>query len=425
MALNPHQLILHCEQDLRDAWAVIDERCHSNTQRVMSGFIEAQVDESHFTSVTGYGHNDTGRSVADALFANAFNAEAAIVRLQFVSGTHAISCALRAALKPGSRLLSVTGAPYDTLEEMIGKRGESPLSLIQQGVQYQEINLFKDKSLPTRLEPLNIQAIADSQVIFIQRSRGYSADRPSLTLDTLEQWIRCIKQANPDCVVVVDNCYGEFVYTQEPCAVGADLVAGSLIKNPGAGIVPTGGYVAGKAYWVEAAAEALTCPGIGADGGYTFNATRLILQGLFLAPSIVKEALKSMSLFASVFEALGYTVSPAPDSFPQADIIQVIQLQNADNVLAFTKTLQSCSPVGSRLTPIPAVTPGYQDPVVMAGGTFIFGSTIELSADAPMREPYALFLQGGLSYSHSRFVLERMLNHWPSTHPNEKVLSLA
>lgn len=409
MSSRINDLITTAETRLAPYWAELETRCHQNFERVLTGFLQHGLSESHFASVTGYGHNDTGREVTDAIFAHALHAEAALVRLQFVSGTHAISVALRGCLHgEKNRLLCLTGSPYDTLEEVIGIRGDSPLSLTRQGVRYDEIDLLDQCKLRLEWSPEETCLVQEAHVVFIQRSRGYSSERPSLTIGDLKALIEAVRRINPQVIVVVDNCYGEFVETTEPTTIGADLLAGSLIKNPGGGIVLTGGYIAGKADLVQAAAEALTAPGIGTKGGYTFESTRLILQGLYFAPPVVKDALKGMSLVASVFEALDYKVSPRRED-PQADIIQVIELGSAEKVLSFCKALQSVSPVDARLTPIPAVTPGYADPVVMAGGTFIFGSTIELSADAPMREPYTVFLQGGLTYSHVRFALKKIL----------------
>lgn len=401
-------LIQTAEARLASYWATLEERCHQNFERVLNGFLAHGLSENHFHSVSGYGHNDTGRTVTDEIFAHAFQAEAALVRLQMVSGTHAIATALRGCLTPRKdSLISVTGKPYDTLEEVIGVRGDSRLSLRHQGIGYQEIDLLDSGTVRLNFSPAEKEALSTATVAFIQRSRGYSL-RPSLTILDIDAMIKVIRSVNPNLIVVVDNCYGEFVDIQEPTAVGADLIAGSLIKNPGGGLVPTGGYVAGRKDLVEAAADALTAPGIGSEGGYTFESTRTILQGLYFAPTVVKEALKSMSLAATVFEELGYTVFPKV-SDGQADIIQAIQLGDKQKVLDFCKALQSVSPVDARLTPVPAVTPGYADPVVMAGGTFIFGSTIELSADAPIRPPYTVFLQGGLTYSHGRYALKKVL----------------
>ena len=402
-------LLLEAEASLTQEFQRIEQNCHQNTQKVLEAFKACGLDDSHFYSVTGYAHNDMGREATDAIFANVFGADSACVRLQFVSGTHAIAAALRGCLAPGKKLISLTGAPYDTLEPVIGKRERSAQSLTRWGVSYDEIDYFNDDRTET-IRPFTdseAQRIAHADVALIQRSRGYSL-RPSLSVSEIQSMIHAAKSINPNLLVIVDNCYGEFIETLEPTAVGADLIAGSLIKNPGGGIVPTGGYIAGRQDLVESAAESLTAPGLGTDGGYTFDATRVILQGLYLAPMIVREAQKGMRLFAAVFENLGYDITPSTKS-PQNDIIQAIQLENEVNILAFCKALQAASPVGSKLTPIPAVTPGYESPVVMAGGTFIFGSTIELSADAPIREPYTVFVQGGLNYSHTRYTLSKVI----------------
>lgn len=402
-------LIQGAETTLAPYWLQLEARCHQNFERVLDGFLKHQLSETHFASVTGYGHHDTGREVTDAIFAHAFQAEAALVRLQLVSGTHAIAVALKGCLTPGKdTLVSLTGKPYDTLEEVIGLRGESPVSLKAQGIGYEELELFENGGLRLTFTPHEVQRIARAKAAFIQRSRGYDSHRPSLGIEDIRRLIEAVRQIQPNLVVIVDNCYGEFVETCEPTTVGADLIAGSLIKNPGGGIVLTGGYVAGRKALVNAAADVLTAPGIGSKGGYTFDSTRLLLQGLYFSPTVVKEALKGMSLVAHVFGELGYSTNPARGQ-PQADIIQVIHLEDANKVLGFCKALQSISPVDSHLTPMPAVTPGYADPVVMAGGTFIFGSTIELSADAPMRPPYSVFLQGGLTYSHVRYALKKIL----------------
>jgi cystathionine beta-lyase family protein involved in aluminum resistance len=409
MTARVDSLIQSAEKDLQGHWASLEERCHLNFERILDGFLHNGLSENHFNSVSGYGHNDLGREVTDAIFAHAFQAEAALVRLQMVSGTHAIATALRGIAYPGQdKLIALTGAPYDTLETVIGIRDESPLSLMRQGIGYDQIDVLDTGVLRLELTEQEQNAIRQATVGLIQRSRGYSAKRPSLTMSDIKSLIDAARSINPSLKIVVDNCYGEFVGVIEPPAVGADLIAGSLIKNPGGGIVPTGGYVAGKAKWVAVAADSLTAPGIGAEGGYTFELTRTLLQGLYFAPTVVKEALKGMSLVARVFQELGYEVIPST-SQAQADIIQVLHLKDAETVLAFCRVLQSVSPVDSRLTPIPDVTPGYADPVVMAGGTFIFGSTIELSADAPMRPPYALFLQGGLTYTHVRYATKRIL----------------
>jgi cystathionine beta-lyase family protein involved in aluminum resistance len=410
--MNPSSietLIEQAESDLAPYFKTLEQTAYTNMQRVLSAFTHHGLGEEHFYSVTGYAHNDLGREITDKIFAEAFQAEAALVRLQFVSGTHAIACALKGAcaLRQSPQLLSVLGKPYDTLEEVIGIRGNSHASLQAMGVQYAEINLLDKGVLRLLLSEEEQLKVKRATVIFIQRSRGYSL-RPSLGLNDIKSLIEALKEINPTVRVVLDNCYGEFVATQEPCAVGADVIAGSLIKNPGGGLVPTGGYIAGKKELVEASADFLTAPGIGLEGGYTFDLTRVILQGLFFAPNTVKEALKGMRLAAALFSSMQFEVFPTLQT-PQTDIIQVIALQDREKLIHFCKVIQAFSPVGAKLTPIPDMTPGYADEVIMAGGTFIFGSTIELSADAPIRPPYALFLQGGLNYLHAKIVLRQVL----------------
>jgi cystathionine beta-lyase family protein involved in aluminum resistance len=404
-------------------WLQLEEVHYVTFQRVLESFIRHRVGEEHFYSVTGYGHDDMGREVTDAVFADALQAEAALVRTQFASGTHAIAVALNGCLRYGDTLLSVTGRPYDTLEEVIGLRGKNPQSLKSKGIRYEEISVFKDgvfdtqsdakassSSQPFLSQPFlwrDEALVKKAKLVYIQRSRGYSL-RPSLSIDEISLIIQRVKRINPQVIVFVDNCYGEFTEVSEPTAVGADLMAGSLIKNPGGGIVPAGGYVAGRKDLVESCACVLTCPGVGSEGGYTYDLTRIILQGLFMAPGIVKEALKGMTLAAHVFEDLGYSVLPSWQSV-RSDIIQVIHLETPENLVHFCQILQKYSPINSGVLPIPAQLPGYEDEVVMAGGTFIEGSTLELSADGPMRPPYTVFLQGGLTYAHTRYALSKIL----------------
>lgn len=405
------------EATLRETvWAQQETVYHQTFERVLNAFIKHRVSEAHFLSVTGYGHDDLGREVTDAVFADALQAESALVRTQIVSGTHALSVGLNGCLKPGDTMLSLTGRPYDTLEEVIGLRGDSRQSLAAKGVTYQEVSIFKQQGPSDHpgsyfvrdvLTPQELDAVQKARLVFIQRSRGYSL-RPSLTIPQLECLIRQVKQANPQAIVMVDNCYGEFTQAQEPTGVGADLIAGSLIKNPGGGIVPAGGYVAGRTDLVASCADALTCPGVGAEGGYTFNLTRLLLQGLYLAPGIVKEALKGMALAAKLFEGEGYDTAPHWQD-NRSDIIQILLLRDPDKLVKFCQVLQALSPISSHVTPVPANPPGYADEVVMAGGTFIDGSTIELSADGPLRPPYAVYLQGGLTYAHTRLALQKIL----------------
>ena len=374
-------------------------------EKVLNAFAAERVGTQHFASVSGYGHGDQGREVLDRVFARVLGAEAAAVRLQFVSGTHAIAAALFGVLRPGERMLSITGRPYDTLEEVIGLRGEGQGSLRDFGVQYEELPLLDsgavdEAALDTALE-------IPRQLVLIQRSCGYSW-RPSLSIHTIERLCERIHARQPDCVCFVDNCYGELVEEREPPEVGADLVAGSLIKNLGGTIAPGGGYVAGRASLVEQACCRLTAPGIGSEGGSGFDLHRLLLQGLFLAPQMVAEALIGADLVAAVFADLGYPVQPTAGE-PRSDLIQAVQIGNPDALKLICRAFQGISPVGSYLDPVPAPMPGYASDLVMAGGTFIDGSTSEFSADAPLREPFNLYVQGGTHRAHVELALVRAL----------------
>lgn len=390
------------EQQLRPQFAAIDAQVKVNLQRVLTAFRQHQVGVHHFAGVSGYGHDDLGRQTLDEVFAEIMGAAAAAVRLQFVSGTHAIACALFGNLRPGDELLAVAGAPYDTLEEVIGLRGTGQGSLADFGITYRQLDLTPAgtidwEALATAIRP-------QTRMVLIQRSCGY-AWRSSLTIAEIGKIVEQVKRQNPDTICFVDNCYGEFVADQEPPHVGADLIAGSLIKNPGGTIVPTGGYVAGRADLVEAATCRLTAPGIGSSGGATLDQNRLLFQGLFLAPQMVGEAVKGTHLVAYVFDKLGYPVQPRPWE-PRRDVIQAIQLGSPAKLIAFCRAIQQHSPVGSYLDPVPAPMPGYESQLVMAGGTFIDGSTAEFSADGPLREPYAVFCQGGTHWTHVAIALE-------------------
>jgi cystathionine beta-lyase family protein involved in aluminum resistance len=390
------------DQALFQIFYGIDSQVKENLSRVLTAFRTHRVGSHHFAGVSGYGHDDLGRDTLDRVFATVVEAEAAAVRVQFVSGTHAIACALFGTLRPGDELLAVVGDPYDTLEEVIGVRGQGQGSLKDFGVTYRVLPLTPAGQLDwTKLAT----AVGDrTRMVLIQRSCGYSW-RNSLTLAEIGKIITLVKQQNPDTVCFVDNCYGEFVETQEPTAVGADLMAGSLIKNPGGTIAPTGGYVAGRADLVNAALCRLTAPGIGGSGGSSLNQNRLLYQGLFLAPQMVGEALKGNYLIAATFAALGYAVKPSPDA-AQRDVIQAIQLGRADKLIAFCKAVQQHSPIDAYVEPVPAGMPGYESELVMAGGTFIDGSTSELSADGPLREPYIAYCQGGTHWTHMAIALE-------------------
>src|SRR5574344_168111 len=398
-------LIEECEQKVSKYFKEIDEIRDFNQEKVLNAFVDNKVGAEHFAYVSGYGHDDMGRETLDKVFADIFKAQKAIVRNSFVSGTHAIACCFFGCLKYGDKLVSVAGAPYDTLEEVIGKRGNSKASLIANGIDYEEIALLNNLTID--FDAIEKKIDKKTTMITIQRSRGYST-RKSLSIDEIKKIIEIVKIKNPKCICFVDNCYGEFVQKEEPLEVGADLIAGSMIKNPGGGIVETGGYVAGREDLVELVAQRLTAPGIGEWGGSMLNQTRLLLQGIFMAPSVVADAVKSAVLASCFFEQCGFNSTPKPYE-KRTDIIQTIEFRNPDLLMEFCKQIQSNSPVESYLTPIPDEVPGYEDKLIMAGGTFIEGSTIELSADGPMREPYAVYMQGCLNYSHSKIVLRKFL----------------
>ena len=376
--------------------------------KVLAAFQAEKLGTHHFASVNGYGHNDQGRETLDRVFARVLGAEQAAVRLQFVSGTHAIAAALFGVLRPGDRLLSITGRPYDTLEEVIGLRGQGKGSLAEFGIEYSELPLSPKGVVDT--EGLADALSIPTRMVFIQRSCGYSW-RPSLPVAEIARLCDQIKKLQPNCIVFVDNCYGELVEAEEPTAVGADLIAGSLIKNLGGTIVPTGGYVAGVAELVEQACCRLTAPGIGAAGGTGFDLHRLLFQGLFLAPQMVAEALINADLIAQVFVNQNLEVQPLPGA-ARSDVIQAVKFGDPRALQEVCRAFQSCSPVESYLNPVPAAMPGYSSDLVMAGGTFIDGSTSEFSADAPLREPYVLFSQGGTHRSHGALALAAALTGW-------------
>ncbi len=380
-------------------------RVQPRLERVLAAFAAERVGVQHFASVSGYGHGDQGREVFDRVFARVLQAEAAAVRLQFVSGTHAIAAALFGVLRPGDRLLALTGRPYDTLEEVIGIRGSGQGSLAEFGIAYDELDLLADGGIDW--DGLEDALALPTRLVLIQRSCGYSW-RPSLPVATIGRLAERVKALQPGCVVFVDNCYGELVQELEPTAVGADLIAGSLIKNLGGTIAPTGGYVAGRAELVEQACCRLTAPGIGAEGGTSFDLNRLLFQGLFLAPQMVAEALISSELIARVFRGLGFAVNPLPGA-ERSDVIQAVRLGSPERLKAVCRAFQASSPVGSYLDPVPAPMPGYASDLVMAGGTFIDGSTSEFSADAPLREPFVLYAQGGTHRAHAALALQGAL----------------
>ena len=391
-------LAAQAQADIRPQFDRIDAIAEENTAKVLAAFQKHRVSEAHFAGTTGYGYDDLGRDTLDLIFAALFHTEDALVRVQFVNGTHAISCALFGALKPGDVLVSAVGAPYDTMLGVIGVVDKGPGSLKSYGIEYRQVDLVNNEPDPVGLA----EAVKDPRVkaVLIQRSRGY-ATRDSLSVAKIGELARVVKENNPNAAVLVDNCYGEFVETIEPTQVGADLVVGSLIKNPGGGLAPTGGYIAGRHDLVEGAAMRLTTPGIGKECGSTFGSNRSLYQGLFLAPHTTAQAVKTAVFAARMMELLGYQVDPVSDAV-RHDIIQMIHFGDPEPLKKFCKGIQFGAPVDSYVTPEPWDMPGYDCPVIMAAGAFIQGASIELSCDAPMREPYTAYFQGGLTYESGK-----------------------
>lgn len=387
------------ENELRDVFSEFDRVSEGCTHKVMSAFQEFRVSEACFAGTTGYGYNDLGRDTLDKIYARVFGAESALVRIGFVNGTHTIATALFAVVKPGDTLLSVTGTPYDTLQRTIGIAGDGDGSLKFYGIDYAQVDLLKNGD--PDIDGIK-KAASNSKVkaVMLQRSRGYALRR-AFGVDDIENIIKAVREVNPNANILVDNCYGEFTELREPIDVGADLIVGSLIKNPGGGLAPTGGYIAGRADLVERAAIRMTTAGIGGECGSTLGNNRLLYQGFFMAPHIVAQALKTAAFCAGMMERLGFKTSPNAIE-KRHDIIQMIEFGSADKLLKFCSGIQHGSPVDSYVTPVPWEMPGYEDEVVMAAGAFIQGSSIELSCDGPMREPYLGFMQGGLTYESGK-----------------------
>lgn len=407
--MNSRERIKAAEKSLVKEFEQIEDIRDYNQEKVLNAFVENKVAPEHFYTVSGYGHDDLGREVLDKVFADVFKAEKAIARVHFASGTHTLACCLFGNLRPGNKLISAAGSPYDTMQEVIGTAGDDATkedSLIAHGVLYDEVPLKDNEVDYEKLEEMIDETVT---MVLIQRSKGYST-RNSLSIDDIERICKIVKSKNPNCICFVDNCYGEFVDSREPLEAGADLIAGSLIKNPGGGIVEAGGYIAGKAKYVDKSANRLTAPGIGSEGGAMFNQHRLMFQGLFMAPSVVCDAVKGAVLAAKIFEEIGYNSAPKYNE-KRTDIIQNIIFGSPEPLEQFCRTIQSLSPVNGYVTPIPEYIPGYEDKVIMAGGTFIEGSTIELSADGPMRAPYVAYMQGGLNYAHVKIALTKFLDN--------------
>lgn len=394
------KLVSEAEESIKEQFKHIENICEINQLRVMKAFADNCVSDSHFVATTGYGYDDLGRDTLDRVYADIMGAEDALVRHNFISGTHTISTALFAVLRPNDILVSITGKPYDTLEEVIGIQGEAGNgSLKDFGVKYVQIDLKHDgtpdlEQIKFTLTHMNVKAIT------IQRSKGYGW-RPTYSAKDIGALIEFVKEISPETICIVDNCYGEFVETEEPTAYGADLIAGSLIKNPGGGLAPTGGYIAGKQKYVELCAYRLTSVGIGKEAGASLGFNRQMYQGLFMAPHVVSQALKAAVLCSAVFEKLGFEVDPKPNEI-RHDIIQSIKFGDPDKVTAFCQGIQKGAPVDSFVTPEPWDMPGYSSQVIMAAGAFVQGASIELSADAPIKPPYIAYMQGGLTYESAK-----------------------
>lgn len=396
-AVAPKLLSLaqEAEEMAKGQFEKIEDSQRWNQQKMLSAFQRARVSESSFAQSTGYGYGDQGRDKLDEVYARAFGAEDALVRYNFVSGTHALTVALFGVLRPGDTVLCATGTPYDTIQGVFGLPGrEEPGSLRDFGIVYEQVDLLPDGT--PDYQELERELTSDCKMVYIQRSRGYSL-RPSMSVAEIEKLAAFAKRKAPGCVVMVDNCYGEFVEREEPCAHGADLMAGSLIKNPGGGIAPTGGYIAGRKDLVELCSYRLTTPGTGRELGCTLGHNRELFMGAFHAPFVTGEALKTAVFASALFSKLGFAVTPTPEE-ARTDIIQAIQLRTRGALIAFCRGIQKASPVDAFVAPEPSPMPGYDSDVIMAAGTFTLGSSIELSADAPLREPFAVWMQGGVNY---------------------------
>lgn len=401
------KIIHEVEAEIKHLHEEIDARIDRNQFRVLSSFQSKRVSDSHFNPSTGYGYDDIGRDTLEEIYAEVFGGEAGLVRPQIISGTHAISTALFGILRPGDELLYITGKPYDTLEEIVGIRGNGVGSLKEYGIDYNTVLLTENGQIDYEAVEKAIQP--NTKMIGIQRSKGYE-NRPSFTIAQMKEMIEFVKEIKPDVVVFVDNCYGEFVEELEPCHVGADLIAGSLIKNPGGGLVKTGGYIVGKEELVEACSYRLTAPGIGKEAGATLYSLQEMYQGFFMAPHTVGQALKGAILTAATLEKLGMNTNPRWDAV-RTDLIQSVQFDDRDKMVAFCQAVQYASPINSHVTPYPSYMPGYEDDVIMAAGTFIQGASIELTADGPTRPPFVAYVQGGLTYSHVKIAICTALNH--------------
>lgn len=400
------QKVENAEDKVTDQFRKLDKIKAYNQYKVISAFQKNRISDMHFGWNTGYGYDDAGRDAVERVYADIFNTEAALVRPTIVNGTHALAVTLMGILRPGDQLIYCTGRPYDTLEEVIGVRGENKGSLKDFGVSYKQVELLPDGSID--LDGVKAAITDKTKMVCVQRATGYSW-RNSITVNQIEKWTDFVHKINPDIICMVDNCYGEFLDYKEPTDVGVDVIAGSLIKNPGGGQALSGGYVCGRKDLVEMISYRMTCPGIGGECGLTFGQTRGVLQGLFMAPTVVNAALRGAVLCGQTYEDLGYEICPGVTD-KRSDIIQSVKLGSPEAVVAFCEGIQAAAPVDSFVSPEPWDMPGYEDQVVMAAGAFVQGSSIELSADAPMREPYIVYFQGGLTYEHSKLGVLMSLN---------------
>ncbi|MCC5909897.1 MAG: methionine gamma-lyase family protein [Clostridiaceae bacterium] len=386
------------EENLLEEFKKVDIIKQHNQYKVLKTMQEAKLSDQHFNWTTGYGYNDIGRDKLEEVYARVFKADDAIVRPTIANGTHALTLCLTSLLNSGEEMIAVTGKPYDTLDELIGLSGNYPQSFKNIGITYKQIDFLKNGQVD--LESIDTEVTTKTKLVYIQRSTGYSF-RKALDIQTIKEIVTRVKSKNNNIICMVDNCYGEFLETQEPTEIGVDILAGSLIKNPGGGLALSGGYIVGKRDLIELISYKLTSPGIGKECGLTFGQSRIMFQGLFLAPHIVSEAIKGAIFCAKLFEEEGYEVKPKYND-KRSDIIQAIKLEDENKVLAFCEGIQAAAPVDSYVVPVPWAMPGYESPVIMAAGAFIQGSSIELSADAPIKPPYTVYFQGGLTYEHSK-----------------------
>ena len=404
------EILNEAEDAARPHFKRLEEIAEINSQKVLGAFIKNRASAIHFASTSGYGHDDMGRDTLDNIFADIFHAECAMVRHNIVSGTAAIAACLYGVLRPGDTLISLCGAPYDTIQEVIGICGEQGIgTLIDYGVKYEQIELKDDK--PDISEIARAAKLKKPKAVLIQRSKGY-AWRSSLSIEQIGEIISAVKEKSPETVCIVDNCYGEFVETKEPTDAGADIAVGSLIKNAGGSLAQSGGYIVGKEKYLDMVAARLTAPGLGRDAGPSLGSNKSMYQGVFMAPHIVCQSLKTACLAAAAFSKMGYDVCPKTDDV-RYDIIQAVKLGSEEKLIKFCKGIQSGSPIDSHVSPEPWAMPGYEDKVIMAAGTFVQGASIELSADGPIREPYTVYMQGGIVYESAKigvlFAIDKIL----------------